>query len=126
MVARGTRREGGRRRTVRSADDGAALSRGAGDVDPVARGQLAPPAGLRLAVDPDVPADDELARLGAVLGEVRQLEELPEPDRTVPDGDALWFGQGTWLGVTDTHPTIIAAMTDIARQNSIDAAGGQT
>src|SRR4051794_19325417 len=67
---------------------------GAAQGDDVALDQLAPAAGLDLAVHADPALDDHRAGLGAGLHQVGELEELTQPDRVVADGDVERFGHG--------------------------------
>ena len=54
--------------------------------------QLRPAPVLGLAVDRDPAGLEQLAGVPAVLGEVRELEELPDPDRLGTDRHVLWGG----------------------------------
>jgi hypothetical protein len=69
------------------------------DRDHVAAVQLAAAACVDLAVDADLALRDELAGLGARLGEAGELEELPEADDVVGDLDRA----GVVGGVHATH-----------------------
>src|ERR671912_2476950 len=55
--------------------------------DDVSGSELATPARLDLAVHGDQPSFDDLARRPTVVDEARELDQLPEPDRLVTDGD---------------------------------------
>jgi hypothetical protein len=57
----------------------------------VARVQLAAAAILTLPVDQDVLFGQEVVELASGVDDVRQLEQLPEPDHLAPDRDLPAF-----------------------------------
>lgn len=86
-----------------------------GASDLVAVVELAAPSQLGAPVDGDLARLDRRPRLGSVLDEAGELEQLAEPDHLVADLDRLGFGHGaTVAAATAPRPwtgTRLAAST---------------
>src|SRR3954451_12033281 len=68
-----------------------------GEADDVALTQLTTATGLHLTVDGDRTGDHQRLGVGAVLDEVRQLQELAEADRVLSDCDITRLGHSSIL-----------------------------
>src|SRR3954451_15447630 len=68
-----------------------------GEADDVALAQLTTATGLHLTVDGDRTGDHQRLGVGAVLDEVRQLQELAEADRVLSDCDITRLGHSSIL-----------------------------
>jgi hypothetical protein len=84
----------------------------AAGLDDVAAPQLAPAAGLGLAVDPHVAGGEERLDLGAGVDRARELEQLAEPDAVVADGHVALHAP-SMARVADSRAMKVLAIDDL-------------
>src|SRR6478736_1026430 len=86
------------------------------ELDHVTGHQLAPASGLHLAVDADQALDHQLLRVRAGVDQVRELEELAQPDRLVANRYVVHVrllqstSETAWMATPTSPPTTVPLM----------------